>query len=575
MELGQWSMSLIFVATIVGLIKYQQRPERVFAAAVLLCLALSFIEVQTLLHNAANAGLVTLMLLVCCSFALERTSFLRILSMRLLNGSNLSISCKTLGATALASAFLNNTAVVASLMAPINHNRNINPGKLLLPLSYAAILGGTLTLAGTSTNLIVNSLLLEQGLPGLSFFAFTPVALVALLCCLVVMVLRLGCLPEQQTGEDPLLDYFVEAKVLEGSPLIGKSVQANGLRNLDALFLVEILRGGKLISPVTPEDVIAPGDYLIFSGDVSKVLLLQQFQGLQLYAEQDKLLQRNLTEVLLKADSVLVGKTLKSAGFRAKFDAAVVAIRREGEKLSGKLGAVELKAGDFLVLAVGNDFTGRSNLSKNFHLLSGVTPDNMLTGWRDKLTLLGFVGAIGVSVLFEVALIKSLLFYLSALLAAGCLSAAEIKRRFPLGLWLLVVSALSLASALNNTGMAALISFKFETLLSGQSVFWAFVGIYLLTLLTTELVTNNAAAVLLFPIAFNIALGLGVSPMPFVMAVAFAASGSFISPYGYQTNVMVYSAGNYRLKDFMRFGWPVSLVYSMVMLIMIPLIFPF
>lgn len=575
MSWQQWLMSLIFVLTLAGLVKYQRRGERVFAAATLACLGLSFVDVQTLLNNAANAGLVTLILLVCCSFALERTRFLRKLSNGLLTGSAKGATLKTLSLSALASAFLNNTAVVATLMAPIKNSQKLNPGKLLLPLSYAAILGGTLTLAGTSTNLIVNSLVIEQGLPGIDFFAFTPVALVALVCCFAVIVLRLGVLPEQQRDTVQSKDYFVEAKVMADSALVGKTVEAAGLRNLDALFLVEILRGEQLISPVTPEDVIAPGDHLIFSGDVAKVLVLQQFPGLALFAEQDQLLQRNLTEVLVKPDSVLVGKTLKSAGFRALFDAAVVAVRREGERLSGKLGTIEIRPGDFLVLAVGKDFVGRSNLSKNFHLLSGVTPDDMLTGWRDKLTLGGFVAAIAGSVIFDVALVKTLIFYLSALLAAGCLSAAEVKRRFPLSLWLMVVSALTLASALSQTGVAQLVSDTIGHHLAGQSQMWALVGIFLLTLLLTELITNNAAAVLLFPIAYNIALGLNVDPMPFIMAVAFAASGSFISPYGYQTNVMVYSAGNYRLQDFVRFGLPVTFVYALVMMIMIPLVFPF
>ncbi len=451
----------------------------------------------------------------------------------------------------------------------------INPGKLLLPLSFVAILGGTLTLVGTSTNLLVNSLYIEQSGQSLQFFDFTLVGLAALVTCFLLILLRASTLPNIAKESLQTQEYLLEAEVIENSTLIGRSVEENGLRNLDSIFLVEVVRKGRLISPVTPEEVLQAHDKLIFTGDISKVLTLQQFDGLTLFAEQDGLLRDNLTEVVIKPDSSVIGKSLKSAGFRARFDAAVVAIRREGETLSGKLGEIVIRSGDFLVLAVGGDFSSRTNLSKNFFILSGHQPDNMLSGWRDKLTVLGFFSSIALSVVTELSLLKCLMFYTAALVFSGCLTVNEIKRRFPLEIWMIVLSALTLAKAMENSGLALVLANGVEQLLDGQSVYFAFVMIFILALLVTELVTNNAAAALVFPIAYNIAIGLGVSPLPFVMAVAFAASGSFISPYGYQTNVMVYNAANYRLIDFVKFGIPVSLTYSAVVLVMIPLIFPF
>ncbi len=575
MTVQQWLMVAIFGVTVAGLIKYQKQAERVFIGATLCCLAFSLVSVEEVLSNATNSGLVSLVLLIVCSFALERTGFLRLLSQNLFSGSKTTALLRTLFSSALASAFTNNTAVVAALISPIKNNTLINPGKLLLPMSYAAILGGTLTLVGTSTNLIVNSLMIKQGQLGLGFFDFTIVGATALVCCMVVILLNLRVLPDQKLPTKAILSYFVEAEVEQNSDLIGKSIQDNGLRNLEALFLVEVIRGDELISPVTPDHIIRGGDKLIFSGDVSKILVLQQFSGLKLFAEQDSLLQRNLTEVLLKPDSAIVGKTLKSSGFRARFDAAVVGIRREGSELSGKLGDITLLAGDFLVLAVGSDFVERQNLTKNFYIISGVKPDDMLVGWRDKATLLGFVGSIAASIIFSIPLAKCLIFYTAFLVASNCLTVNEIKRRFPIEIWLLVVSALTLANALENTGVAMIIAENIHLLLADQSVMWAFVVIFLVTLLVTELITNNAAAVLVFPIAYNVAIGLDVSPLPFIMAVAFAASGSFISPYGYQTNVMVHNAGNYNLMHFVRFGLPVSVVYSLTCLYMIPRVFPF
>ena len=227
------------------------------------------------------------------------------------------------------------------------------------------------------------------------------------------------------------------------------------------------------------------------------------------------------------------------------------------------------------MLAVGNDFASRTNLSKNFFILSDHQAVDMLSGWRNYGTIWGFLFAILVSVITPISLLACLFVYVAVLIFSGALTINEIKRRFPLEIWMIVLGALTLASAVENTGLAAMIASGIEQLLDGRSVYLALVAIFIITLLLTELITNSAAAALTFPIAYNIALGLGVDPIPFVMAVAFAASGSFISPYGYQTNVMVYNAGNYQLTDFVKFGLPISIIYSVTVLVMIPLVFPF
>jgi len=280
----QWLMVVVFLATFAGLLKYQQVPERVFAGAMLTCLAVSFVSYQDILINAVNPGLVTLILLVLCSFAIERTSVLRRLSANMFNGSKIKSTFKALLGTALASALMSNTAVVATLIATIKNNTLINPGKLLIPLSFAAILGGTLTLVGTSTNLIINSLLIEQGQPSLGFFDFTLVGLSALVVCLIVIYIRMNKLPDMAVSRMATNEYLLEAEVATDSKLIAKSIEENGLRNLDSLFLVEVVRCRRLISPVSPDEVLQAGDRLIFTGDISKVLTLQQFDVLTLFA---------------------------------------------------------------------------------------------------------------------------------------------------------------------------------------------------------------------------------------------------------------------------------------------------
>lgn len=515
MEISQWFMVAIFIATFAGLVKFQHTPERVFSAAMLVCLGVSFVSYDDILSNAVNSGLVTLILLVLCSFTFERTSVLRRLSTSMVSGSPLASSAKTLIGTAFASALMSNTAVVASLISTIKNNKVINPGKLLIPLSFAAILGGTLTLVGTSTNLIVNSMLIEQGHKSLGFFDFTQIGLCVLVVCLFVIFLRIRTLPDMELQDLSTNEYLVEAEVSIDSKLVGKNIEENGLRNLDSLFLVELVRNGRLLSPVSPDEVVQATDKLIFTGDISKVLTLHQFDGLVLFAEQDGLLRENLTEVLIKPDSAVVGKTLKSAGFRARFDAAVVAIRREGSTLSGKLGEITLQSGDFLILAVGNDFSSRTNLSKNFYILSGHQPENMLHGWRDSLTVFGFLATIAISALTPLSLVKCLMFYIALLIFSGCLTVNEIKRRFPLEIWMIVLGALTLAKSLETSGVVDILAHGIETLLQGQSHYVALILIFIITLFLTEIITNTAAAALVFPIAYSMSIGLETSPLPF------------------------------------------------------------
>jgi di/tricarboxylate transporter len=575
MEWQQWVMVLLFGGTIAGLIKFQKFPHRIFTATCLACLAFSFVSIKELLANAVNPGVVTLVLLIISAFVLERTSAMRKLTTKLINGSVAKSYLRTIFVTVVSSALINNTAVIAALLGPIRSNKLIPPSRILLPLSFAAIMGGTLTLVGTSTNLIVNSLLIEQVGTGFKFFDFTLIGLAALFPCLLLMMLTLRTLPNKKVEEQKVENYFLEAEINANSQLIGRSIEDNGLRNLDSLFLVEVIRSETVITAVTPDFVLQEADKLIFSGDVSSVLRLKQFDGLSLFADQDGLLGENLTEAIVKQESAIVGKTLKESGFRARFDAAVVAVRREGQSLSGKLGNIPIQAGDFLVMAAGRDFRSRPNITKNFYILSGISPENIITGWRERLVIWGFVIALVGSVVTGISLVKALLFYLAAVIGTKSFSLNEIQRRLPMDLMLIVVSALTIAKALDNTGVSALVAAGVHGVLLDGNIYWALIAIYIFTVSLTELITNNAAAALSFPIAYSVAIGLGVSPVPFIMIVAFAASGSFISPYGYQTNLMVFNAGNYKLSEFVRFGLPISITYGAIVLWVTPMVYPF
>ena len=573
MTLHFYFVLVVFICTIIGLIKFQQRPSFVFGIALMTLFSTQMVTTDQVIKSLSNQGLLTLILLMLCSIALEKTSLLRLVAMKVIKPSYNSTWLRLFGFTVLSSAFLNNTAVVSTMLAPIRNNPNHSASKLLIPLSYAAILGGTLTLVGTSTNLIVNSLVLDANLPSLGFFDFTLVGLCLVVACGFALYVCRSLLPDINMKLTDAPSYFIEAKVNPDSSLIGKSIDQNGLRHLQSLFLVEIMRGELQLTAITPNEVIQANDKLIFSGDISKVNQLRLFDGLSIFAENSGLPLGNLREVVVRPESILNGKTLKSVGFRSLFDAAVVAIKRDGEKVSGKIGKLKIKPGDFLVLAVGEDFKSRRNIRKNFILLSDVELDSRLSGKKELLAILGFIAAIVLAALGVIPLFKAVLLLLGVLLLSGCLTSNELVRRFPTDIWVIISAAIVLSYALQNSGVISSFTQVMSNYSGSFSPLLALIIVYAITLLLTELVTNNAAAALIFPIAYGLAASIDANPTAFIMAVAFGASASFISPYGYQTNLMVFNAGQYKLNDFIKIGAPVSLVYSVTCIIAIVFVF--
>ncbi|NRA61390.1 MAG: anion permease, partial [Psychrobium sp.] len=282
-----------------------------------------------------------------------------------------------------------------------------------------------------------------------------------------------------------------------------------------------------------------------------------------------------LVEVVVSHSASIKGKTLKECHFRENFDAAVVAIRRGHEQLSGGLGQIKLLAGDTLMLVPGKKFNQQRNAVKEFVMISESAISAKLDIKQSRFVLISFLCVLALALTDTIGLTKGLLALLIVYLASGVISLDEIKRRFPIELTLIVGSALGLANIMVDNGVADLLGQGLLSLFGEWGVFGAFIAVYLFTLLLTELITNNAAAAIAFPVAYSLAIGYGVDPRPFIMAVIFGASASFISPYGYQTNLMVYSAGNYRFRDYLYIGIPLSIVYSTVVIVMIPWVFPF
>jgi di/tricarboxylate transporter len=550
-------------------------PAWLFVSAIGTSYLTGLIDLESMLVNYTNSSLITLVLLILVSIAIEKTTLIQRLAKSLSNGSLVKSVTKLGLSTAFLSSFTNNTAVVASLITAIKDNPNHSPSKLLLPLSYTAILGGTITLIGTSTNLIVNGFAVDAGMAPLGFFDFTLVGLGALSIGLITILVMLKCLPDNGKNSQEVVPFYLEGKVQTGSKLINRTVEENGLRDLKDLFLAEIIRDGNRICAVTPQHIIQQDDILLFVGDIKSVPLLTRFDGLKVVHDKHEKDIEHLVEVVVSQSSKLIGKTVKEARFREQFHAAVIAIRRGHDRLQGGLGQVRLQAGDSLILAPGKSFYDLTNLKREFVYISGLDLQTHLSAKQSNIVLLSFAGVLGLSILGAVPLVKGLLVLLIGLMLCGTIKLSEIKRRFPIELLAVVGSAIGLAKLMIGTGLAGQISDAMFVVLGDFGPYGAFIAIFLMTVLFTELITNNAAAALSFPVAYSLAIGFNVEPLPFIMAVAFGASASFISPFGYQTNLMVYSAGNYRLKDYVMMGLPLSIIYSITVLTLIPLVFPF
>ena len=474
------------------------------------------------------------------------------------------------------SAFLNNTPLVA-IMIPYVHNwskrNNIKPSKLLIPLSYAAILGGCATLIGTSTNLIVNGLVTDQliipGLKPLELFDFTIVGLPMIFLGTIYLTLFGNkLLPDRK---DVIADfstksreYLVEAQIRPNSKLIGKTIEGAGLRNLKGAFLVEITRGEQRLSAVSPSEIMQEEDILVFAGDTESIAeMINSDTGLAL-TQIGMFVKKPHTEVLeivVSHNSTLITKTVRQTGFRGKYDAAILAVHRNGERIPGKIGAVKLKAGDVLLLLAGDDFAKRSYDTHDFYLISKIREFRKLKLYK-SLTLFGGVSAaIFLSAIGVISLFMALMILMIIILLLKIASPKDIPKSIDYNLAIIIVLSLAIGTAMIKTGMADIIANFIISVFKPFGPLGLLFGIFLITNLLASYITNKAAAAIIFPISVTAAINLGLPTTPFILIVAFAAAANFITPIGYQTNLMVYGPGGYSFKDYMKIGLPLTFIY--------------
>ena len=477
------------------------------------------------------------------------------------------------------SAFLNNTPLVA-IMMPYVHNwskrNNIKPSKLLIPLSYAAILGGCATLIGTSTNLIVNGLVTDQlivpGLKPLELFDFTIVGLPMIILGSIYLILFGNkLLPDRK---DVIADfsttsreYLVEAQIRSSSKLIGKTIEGAGLRNLKGAFLVEITRGEQRLSAVSPSEIMQEEDILVFAGDTESIAeMINSDTGLAL-TQVGMFVKKPHTEVLeivVSHNSTLITKTVRQTGFRGKYDAAILAVHRNGERIPGKIGAVKLKAGDVLLLLAGDDFAKRSYDTHDFYLISKIREFRKLKLYKSITLFGGVAAAIFLSAIGVISLFMALMILMIIILLLKIASPKDIPKSIDYNLAIIIVLSLAIGTAMIKTGMADIIANFIISVFKPFGPLGLLFGIFLITNLLASYITNKAAAAIIFPISVTAAINLGLPTTPFILIVAFAAAANFITPIGYQTNLMVYGPGGYSFKDYIKIGLPLTFIYMFV-----------
>jgi di/tricarboxylate transporter len=574
------NIEIVILATIIGsmfivLIKEWLVPELTVFLALSAIILFGILTPEEALKGFANPGVHTVGLLFIIAAAVSKTGLLDELIEKFLTKqmSLQGILFYLMLPVSTLSAFINNTPIVTMLIPSLQNwgiTNNIKPSKLLIPLSYAAILGGTITLIGTSTNLIIHGLIIDKGLKGFHFFEFIYFGIPLTLIGIFYFVLvghRL--LPNRnhniESFEDEKNNYIFRFYVEKTSPLIGRTIKEALLRDLHDIFLFQIMRKEKMIIPASKDEVIREEDVLFFSGSTDGILKIGKNTGLRLCTENkhEKVLtskHASLYEVVISSNSPLIYKKIKDVNFRSKYNAAIVSVKRKNKQMISGIGNIPLQPGDTLLLLAKQDFIHSWKDSDDFFLISPVhQPQNQIK-WKNSLILAILVGVILSSSfqflsIYKLSLIATVIFFI-----ANIVNVSDAKRAINWNILILMASSIGIGAAVEKTGLAAFIASFLINIQNSLGLIGILVVYYLVTLIMTELLNNLATAALMFPIGYSIALQLSLDPVMFAMITAIAASCSFLTPIGYQTNLLVYGPGGYKFTDYIKVGLPLSLI---------------
>lgn len=560
-------------------------PHMVMMAVMVVLSITGILDANEALAGFSNAGLVTVAAMFVVAAGIHASGGIDLLVNKALGqpkglrGALLRIFAPVFGL----SGFLNNTPVVATMIPAIHawsRKINIPSSKLMIPLSYCAILGGTLTLIGTSTNLLVAGMYNEiTGESQLSIFSITAVGLpVALMGLVFMWYFFPKWLPDRsdKSGFANLREFTLEVAVAHHGPLVGKSVQEAGLRDLSQVYLVEIERNDTVVTAVSSEEKLQGGDRLVFAGETEAISDLLRINGIEPSTDGDysesiaiERAERRLVEVVVSPHCDALGNTIRDSKFRNRYGAVVLAVARNGERVQGNLGSIRLEAGDTLLLEARPAFVSRQRFNKDFLLVNDLDSEpprheRAYLSWG-ILALVVLLAAFGVTSMLNASLLGA-----GLMIVSGCCSISRAEKSLDLTVIVTIGASFALGAALQKTGAGQAIAGGIIDLSFG--IPWLMLILtYITVSMLTESITNNAAAVLMLPIVLEITEKASLNHEPFVFAVMMAASASFATPLGYQTNLMVYGPGNYRFTDFLKVGLPMN-VFIGVMTISVLLI---
>ncbi|MDQ0162539.1 SLC13 family permease [Aeribacillus alveayuensis] len=573
---------LMVVLMLGGLMLEVARPDMIVFVVLTVFLLTGILTSEEALKGFSNQGMLTIALLFIVAGAVQKSGIIdRALARRLKNSKSIP---KTMLRVFLPvsglSAFLNNTPIVVALTPILRkwcEENQISPSKFLIPLSYATILGGTITLMGTSTNLVVHGLMLDNGMEGFSLFELGIVGIPITIVGLVYLItIGYRLLPNnkgmKETVQEHSREYLAEMTVTSDFPFLNQSIQAAGLRQLKGLYLIEIIRGNEKISPVKSTTKIQEGDRLIFTGLISTIAELQKIKGLTLETGTnltlDSLKNGNtqLVEAVVSHQSTLLYKTIKQVRFRSKYDAGVIAVHRNRERIKSKIGDIVLKPGDTLLLLCGSDFIDKFKQSNDFYVVTpldtpAVLQEDPKKGWIAISILVAMILLVTFGIL---SMFKAMSLAAVLLLLARVITPEEAKQSVQFNVLLLIASSFGIGTAMIKTGAAEWIANGLMKIAEPFGLVAVLFSIYLLTNIFTELITNSAAAVMMFPIAMEIAKKMSIDPTGLAVLITIAASASFITPIGYQTNLIVYGPGGYKFTDYIKVGTPLSIIVMVI-----------
>lgn len=587
MTADAWVTAVTIALILIGLIIGISSPALLTFAGVVVLLVVGVIDVPQALAGFSNSAPFTVGALFVVARAVSKTGAIRPLTQRLMGdtGKVRRPLLRMVVPVTLVSGFMNNIPLVAMMIPEVTawaRRRKTEVSRFLLPLSYAAIIGGLMTVIGTSTNLVVAGQMEASGLTPLGFFELGRVGIPIAVGGVAILVAFSPRLIKPRVSTDTEIgaaarDFSIEMSVVKGGPLDGVTVEAAGLRHLTGVFLASVDRGDSMEAPSQPNTLLTGGDRLRFVGRVDQVLDLQSMAGLD-HVSLDHIEALTAPGVsyftaAIGHDSSLVGTSLREIGFRARYGAVVVAIHRAGSRIDAKLGDVSLRAGDALVLLTDAGFNDRWGNRPDFLVISpmGDAVEPVAPGRGRTLAVVGVmitVAALGWVPILHAALVAALLMVVMRVLTAD-----EARLALDLDVLGVIAASFGLAAAVETSGLGDAISSGLINLFGPIGEIGVLLGVVLATVALTELVTNNAAALLMFPIAIAAAPAAGLDPRGMAVAVAIAASASFLTPLGYQTNTMVYGAGGYKVSDFVAIGLPMTALVVAVVAILVPIFY--